>query len=258
MSDISARTLLSRVGANPAADQSLLLRLFGFRRRRVPADPVAGVTASVSLRALAEDYERPHIHVNVIAMGFDAFGAGEAAAIEELDYCVLRLRDIYRPRNIGVRRVLHFEVDAADADGFDVIAGGDEATDLWRSFSVDNNGIDAFVVRSISGLLGRSPRPGRCSKGNKRDGLVAGGVQASHDSISRTFAHEIGHYLGLRHNHDDGTGTQNCPTTTTTRRNLMAQTRCTDNPPAVTVRNAILITGAQGSTMRDHCMVRGG
>lgn len=250
MVDISVRDLLDCVSAPDDEDLSILFHLFGFRRARVPADPL-GVPASVSVAQLAEDIGGDHIRLNVIAMGLDGLGAGEDAALEEVDYCVFRIRNIYRPR-LGVGRVLHYEVDAADADGFDVIADDDEAQDLWRSWSVGNSGIDAFVVRSISGtLLGRSPTPGSCTS-SKRDGLLAGGVDESSDGISRTFAHEVGHFLDLDHNHNelpDGP----CPATTAGRNNLMAQTGC-----AISVRTSVILTAAQGAEMRDHCKVRGG
>jgi hypothetical protein len=208
----------------------------------------------VSLRQFADGVTGDHIHVNVIAMGFDALGATALAdARIEVDYCVYRLRNIYRPQGVGVGRVLHYSVDSADADGFDVISDSDEAEDMWQSFYVDNDGIDAFVVRSISGsMLGLSPVPGDCGKQSQDDGLMAGGVDASDEGLSRTFAHEIGHFLGLPHNHPALPGGP-CPATTAGQNNLMAQTGC-----ALSLRNSVLLTNSQGDTMDDHCMIREG
>ena len=62
--DISLRDLFDCVDADPAQDRSVLFRLFGFRRGRVPPDP-GGVTASVSVRQLADDLEDDHVHLNV-------------------------------------------------------------------------------------------------------------------------------------------------------------------------------------------------
>jgi hypothetical protein len=68
------------------------------------------------------------------------------------------------------------------------------------------------------------------------------------DGVARTFAHEIGHYLGLSHNHGD-----DCPTATSGRNRLMAQTRC-----AVSLRDSTDLTNSERSTMRGHCIVKGG
>ncbi len=80
------------------------------------------------------------------------------------------------------------------------------------------------------------------------NGVIGGEVNRGSDAVARTFAHEIGHYLGLPHNHGD-----DCPTSTAGTANLMAQTRC-----ASSVRDSTVLTGSQGSTMRGHCFVDNG
>jgi hypothetical protein len=271
VADISVLDLFDCVDADPTRDRFVLFDLFGFRRGQVPPDPT-GVTSTVSLRQLAEGIDGDHVHLNVIAVGFDVLASPSGTptvtttgtdtvsssafddAVIELDYCVYRIRDIYRPQGVGVGRVLHFDIDNADADGMATIADDNEARDLWRSFFVDNDGIDAFVVRSISGtLLGLSPVGGDCDKGSRNDGLMAGGVDNVDEGISRTFAHEIGHFLGLSHNHDNNAcnDLSLCPSTTAGQNNLMAQTCC-----ALSLRNSVLLTTTQGNTMDDHCSIR--
>jgi hypothetical protein len=174
--------------------------------------------------------------------------------LEKLDYAIYKTRNIYAQVNLGVGRVQHYFVLAADANGFDVV-NDDEATDIRKQWTVHNAGIDAFVVRGINGsLLGRSPVNGSCNKGSKRDGLLAGDATRSFDGLARTFAHEIGHFLGLDHNHDD----DDCPNTAAGRDNLMAQTGCANDVPNTNtdIRNATNLTDEQGGEMRGHCSVR--
>jgi hypothetical protein len=247
---ISVRHLFGCVGADQSKDLPVLRRLFGFRRGLVPPDPDTSVKSWVSLRQFADGVGGDHININIIRMGFDVLSAAALAdALIQVDYCTYRIRNIYRPQGVGVGRVLHYAVDAADAQGFDMIADDSEAEDIRRAFSVHNDGIDAFIVRDIAGdLLGKSPIKGNCDKDSKDDGLLAGGIDNDDEGMSRTFAHEMGHFLGLRHNHGDS-----CPTTTAALNNLMAQTRC-----ATSTRTSVLLTNSQGNAMDDHCSIRGG
>jgi hypothetical protein len=115
----------------------------------------------------------------------------------------------------------------------------------------------AHVVRNISDpdFVGKSSDiPGECDKEAKDDGVVAGEIGRGSEGFSRTFAHEIGHHLGLSHNHG---GDPDCPDTAAGCNNLMAQTRCATSCGGG-ARAAVLLTGSQGSTMRSHCAVQDG
>jgi hypothetical protein len=80
--------------------------------------------------------------------------------------------------------------------------------------------------------------------------VVAGEISrvGNPDGFARTFAHEIGHFLGLSHNHKS-----DCPSTTAGRNRLMAQTRC-----QVTAAGSTLLTNGEGTTIRGHCSVQDG
>lgn len=247
----SVKAILGCIGVDAGATVSILGDMFGFTQRRVPADPDTSVTAQVSLLRLVRDLQGQHIHVNVIRVGFDTLSASDqTTAFQKLDYSIYRIRNIYRPVNLGVGRIEHYFINAADANGRDDLGSEDEADALSDEWTVHNNGIDAFVVRNISDsdFVGISPVGGSCDKDSKDDGLVAGEINRAFEAVSRTFAHEIGHFLGLEHNHGD-----DCPTTTAGQNNLMAQTRC-----AISTRDSVLLTSSQGSTMRSHCSVRSG
>lgn len=217
----------------------------------MPEDPEAGVTSSVSLLQQVRSLQGRHAHLNVIAVGFDGIAAGDRdEAFEKLDYAIYRVRNIYRQVSLGVGRVEHYAISSADSNGRDDLGSEDEADQLSDEWSVPNDGIDVFVVRNIdSDFVGISPIKGSCDKDASNDGLVGGEIGRAVEGVARTFAHELGHFLGLRHNHGD-----DCPTTAAGKRNLMAQTRCA----APSIREAVALTGGQGSTMRGHCSVRPG
>lgn len=244
----SVRALMGCIGVDTSGSNSVLRDFFGFVRSRVPTDPDNTVTAEVRLLDQVRGVQGRHFHMNIIQVGFD-LAADQDDALEMVDYCTYRTRNIFRTRSIGVGRVLHYEILSGDADGADDIGSQDEARDLWQSWSVPNDGIDAFVTRDGSAGLGLSPVGGDCDKGGKRDGCWAGDLNRTFDGLSRTFAHEIGHYLGLPHNHDDGT----CPATTAGQNRLMAQTGC-----AVSTRTSVNLTTGEGTTARSHCTVRNG
>ena len=230
---------------------SVMRDVLGFVRGRLPPHPDgSGTAVSVSMRDQINAVAGRHVHLNVIRVGFDAMSsADQALAFERIDWATLRVRQIYAPVNLGVGRVLHWFITQAEADGADDIGSEDEAEELWDDWSVPNNGLDVFMVRTISAdFIGLSPVGGACSKDDKGDGLIGGRIDRDPDGVARTFAHEIGHYLGLSHTHGD-----DCPTTTAARNRLMSQTRC-----AVSSRNSVNLTSGEGSTMRSHCTVRPG
>ena len=243
------KSILDCIGVGSGGEKSLLFDLFGFIRGRVPPDPT-GVRSEVSLKRLINDLQTKHIHLNVIRVGMDTLSAGDQdEALQNLDYAVYRIRDIYQQVSLGVGRVQHYFIDADEANGRDDIANEDEAEALWDEWTVPGNAIDCFVVRNIDGFLGLSPVGGNCDKDGKGDGLLGGHYTRGFDGLSRTFAHEIGHFLDLSHNHDDG----ECPSTASGRNNLMAQTGCVDD-----VRADVNLASSQGSDMRDHCSVKNG
>jgi hypothetical protein len=168
---------------------------------------------------------------------------------------VYRTRAIYRTVNLGVGRVEHYDVPSADAGGKDDLGSEAEAEDLTHDWTVPNDGLDVFMVDNISATwVGLSPVGGPCDKDAKGlNGLIGGQVNRTAAQVARTFAHEIGHYLGLPHNHG---GSPDCPDTTAGCNNLMAQTRCA-NQCGSGVCQADNLTSGQGGTVRNHCFVRG-
>lgn len=204
--------------------RSVLHAFFGLRR----------APETLSLRQQMERVRRPHLlHLNMIRIGFDAllFQNEREAAEREVDLAVHRIRQIYDQVQIGVARVQHFSVNVLDADGFEHISGDGEADDLCDRYSVDNDGLDLFLVLTYSGsTIGSSPGGGDCDKDGKGSGMVVAIESADPELTATVCAHEMGHFLG----YDDHSGDPN---------NLMSLT------------GARGLTGSQGETFRSHCLI---
>lgn len=143
-----------------------------------------------------------------------------------------------------------FKISTAQAGRFVHISSEADAVALTRRIQAGPFGtVDMFVVRTMTGgATGWSPVGGSCDKRDKgQTGIVVSlevpGAASLDDTAYRanTFAHELGHYLGLRHAPCDN------PALAT---NLMraGKTCSSDSNTAITAQ--------QAATMLGHCAVR--
>jgi len=205
-----------------------------------------------------------HWHLNIITVGWDQFSStspssGGLSDREDrdarLDYAVYRCHEIYQQQSIGIGRIRFFRITAANAQGLDSLATDDDLDELTDAFTVDNDGLDHFIPFSMSipsgdGILtGRSNINGPCDKEDP------GGEQKSRDAsvtglwgslqLARTFAHENGHYLGLRH----PLRQNNKPM------RLMTQSGAATNNGG-SLRDSVELTDREGRKIGRHCSVQ--
>ncbi len=138
------------------------------------------------------------LNVNMILVASDNFTWQDW---EEMQYAIQFMREIFANVNLCVRKIRWQGINSSSAGSYAVIDSGAEAHNLTDAYNGANgNFLDVFVVRSMNGADGWSAVDGPCSKDDKDEmtGSVVS-LNGSKDNTGNTFAHEIGHYLGLEH-----------------------------------------------------------
>lgn len=162
--------------------------------------------ATLSVRQQMARVRRPAVmHLNVIRLAFDTIPTNQRATFDRrIDLAVHRTREIYDQAGIGVVRVQHFLIEDAVAGLFPEIDNDGEADDLCGAFSVDNDGIDTFIVLTYAGnRVGSSRSPGPCDKDGKSSGIVVEVQQGNAELMATAYAHELCHFLGVSGHSDD-------------------------------------------------------
>jgi hypothetical protein len=169
------------------------------------------------------------ININVILVGSELFTTADR---QEVNDAITRTRTLFAAIGLSVGQVLNWIIPVGSARGRQDIDSDSEAETLTDEWTVNNNGLDLFFVRTYAGTtVGLSRVDGPCDKNAKgMDGSVVA-VESSPNTTGFATAHELAHYLGLSHVNNSA--------------NLM-------NP---TVPNGGALTTSQGNNMKDHCFV---
>jgi len=116
---------------------------------------------------------------------------------------------IYQQINLTMNRLENNWRVTGNVSAWDVV-DSNEVDDLFQYASVNNDGLDLFIVRDYTGGTGASFEPGDCQKGGNRDGIIMdrrydGSGNLYWRGMGQTLAHESGHYFGLPHTPNNAT-----------------------------------------------------
>jgi Metallo-peptidase family M12B Reprolysin-like len=145
-----------------------------------------------------------HFDVNVIVVGKDSMSA---AKIQQVADSIQIMVSIYAAQGPQVGTVKRFKITTAAAGALVTITSLSDAQALADQWGVKDAALDLFVVPTIvasANADGWSPVGGKCDK-NRTKGLRSPVVSLNGSTANsgNTFAHEVGHFLGLPHCEDD-------------------------------------------------------
>lgn len=195
----------------------------------VPDYPIRGRTSVIADSTTWKAKRGPGI--NIIRVGRESFTSSDNSEIHD---AIRITREIYEQVDFTLGDVDWWHITNAQAGNYRIINSGSEAEDLTQDWTCSNDKLDVFVVRSMIGADGWSPVDGPCDKDAKGMNGVVVSLNGSVPNIGNTFAHEIGHYLGLNHIADAD--------------NFIGNNGASNSNIGIEVW--------QYKTMRDHCSVK--
>jgi hypothetical protein len=146
-----------------------------------------------------------HFDINVIEIGRDVYSETQ---LQSVDNVIGRAKAAFSNHGLPIGAVGRFHVNLAEVGALVVPRGVADERALGERWAVPGDAMDIFIVPQMTdpGTVGRSPRPGKCTK-RATKGMRAPVVSLQEGDLlaSTTFVHEIGHCLGLRHCTEDPT-----------------------------------------------------
>ena len=185
---------------------SLCRDILGFTGFKIPAAANNTRPAPVlSINRFVRLLRGKHFHVHLILAGSEMFTGKDMSRI---DYEVFRLRDIYAAAGIGIGIVSGEGRPAANSAGHAVIRTRADVEHTSHDITANGNFIPVVIPADMTSNLiaedgtvkvgfGLSPIGGPCSPRNAELNSVV--IDFDGDPMSRTLAHEVGHFLGARH-----------------------------------------------------------
>lgn len=199
----------------------------------------------MSLKRQMELAKGKALNLSIIFVGHRPGFAGQVTQddADRVQFGLQKMREIYGKVDLGIRKLYWSYITPEEAGSYTFINSSSEAYDLTSDFYGANDGLDVFWVPGMDPSDGWGPgSKGVCDKDDKDDwtGVVCElGLSAEFTGV--LVAHEVGHYLGLRHGTDIT--------------NFMGVDSNNDGI-GETTDTSTGITASQGNTMRGHCYVK--
>ena len=161
------------------------------------------------------------IDINFYLVGVPGVNASNAASNNNFNAMLNAVKTIYSNAQVNIGTVRYMSLSSSDESKYSVIR---DFNDIFRltalskspgSSSSDQLSVNVFLILDfaipeVPGLLGVSPGvPGTSGVHNTTGaGLVFSSVNLNNSpaDLGQTMAHEIGHFLGLRHTSEHGGG----------------------------------------------------
>lgn len=192
----------------PASDSSEFANAFGGGSYTLTVETRA---PEVCYYIIPQMQEGTKLALNLYFVGVSGVSASTAANDRDIQAMVAMMRSIYSKMGITVEVANYFDASSTVTSNYSIIRDFYDVFDLVATsqapdqgpFSVNVFLINDFNVSDAPGLLGISTGiPGMAAlHGSAGSGLVFSTATLGEDNktLGQTMAHEVGHFLGLRH-----------------------------------------------------------
>lgn len=192
---------------------------------------VSTSSSDVCFYVIPQESVGTELGINLYFVGVPGLAAADAGDDRDIDQVMQIVRTIYSKMGITARVANYIEASQAVTDSYSIVRDFNDIFDLVATSSPPGSStsdqltvnvflINDFNISEAPGLLGVSSGiPGMAGlHGNSGAGLVFSTASLGEDNqqLGQTMAHEIGHFLGLRHTTEHGLGTHDPITDTPT------------------------------------------